>query len=89
MELLGDVGSFGDSVNLDIRLVHGLQQMYHRIKNHFGRIQWYSYVTWVKWKLILVHLETVLISTQDGCMVCVEHAIGLEIILGAPNGTTM
>jgi hypothetical protein len=31
--------------------------------------------------------EIVLTSTQDRCMVCVEHAIGLEIILGAPDGT--
>jgi hypothetical protein len=86
MELLSDVGSFGDSVNLDIRLVHGLHQIYHRLKNHFGRTQWYSYVMWVKWELVLVHLEIVLISTQDRGMVCVERAIGLEIILGTPNG---
>jgi hypothetical protein len=32
-------------------------------------------------------LETVLISTQDGCTVCVEHAIALEVILGTPDGT--
>jgi len=89
MELLGDVGSYRDSFNLDIRYVHGLRLMYHGIKNHFGRIQWYSYVMWVKWKLVSVHLETVLISTQDRCMVCVERAIGLEIILASPNGTTM
>ena len=25
--------------------------------------------------------------TQDRCMVCVERAIGLEIIFDAPNGT--
>ena len=27
-----------------------------------------------------MHLERVLILTQDSCMVCVEHAIGLEIV---------
>jgi hypothetical protein len=86
MELLGDVGSFGDSVNIDIRLVHGLHQMYHRIKNHFGRSLWYSYMTWVKWKLVSVHLETMLMSL-DRCMVCVKHTIGSEIVVGAPNGT--
>jgi len=24
-----------------------------------GHNRWYSYVTWVKWKLVLVHLEIV------------------------------
>ena len=33
-----------------------------------------------------VRLEIVLILTQDRCTVCVEHNIGLEIILHAPNG---
>jgi hypothetical protein len=42
-------------------------------------------VTWVKWKLILFHLETVLILTQDRCTVCVERTIGSEIILDTPN----
>ena len=27
------------------------------------------------------------ISTQDRCMICDEHTIGLEIILDAPDGT--
>jgi hypothetical protein len=34
----------------------------------------------VKWKVVLVHLEIVLISTHDRCTVCVESTIGLEII---------
>jgi hypothetical protein len=29
-------------------------------------------VMWVKWKLISVHLEIVLILAQDRCMVCAE-----------------
>ena len=29
----------------------------------------------------------VLILTQDRCMVCVEHTIGSDIILDAPDGT--
>jgi hypothetical protein len=44
--LLGDdahvkvcFGPFGDSVHLDTRLVHVLRQMYHRLRNHFGRTQ--------------------------------------------------
>jgi hypothetical protein len=67
--------------------VHGLHQMYHRLKNHFECTLWYSYVTWVKWKIVSVHLETMLILTQDRYTVCVECAIGSEIILGAPKGT--
>jgi hypothetical protein len=42
-------------------------------------------VTWIKWKLILVCLEIVLINTQDRCTVYVEHAIGSEIILGTTD----
>jgi hypothetical protein len=64
---LGDIGRveprfgpFGDSNNLDTRLVHGLRRMNHRYGNHFGQTRWYSKVTCVKWKLILVHLEIVL-----------------------------
>jgi hypothetical protein len=30
-------GPIGDSANLDTRLVHGLCQTYHRLRNHFGR----------------------------------------------------
>ena len=30
--------------------------------------------------------DIVLILTQDRCMVCVEHIIGSEIILDAPDG---
>jgi hypothetical protein len=44
-------------------------------------------VTWVKWKLISVYLEIVLILTQDWCTVCAERGISLEIILGARDGT--
>ena len=35
--------------------------------------------------LILVHLEIVLILTQDKCTVCVERTIGSEIISDAPD----
>ena len=44
VELLGDVdlvesrfGPFGDSVSVSARLVHGLRQMYHRLRNPFAR----------------------------------------------------
>jgi hypothetical protein len=49
MELLGDVGyvesrfsQFGDGVSVSARFVHGLRQMYHRLRNHFGSTGWYS-----------------------------------------------
>ena len=60
--------------------------MSHGLRNGFGRTRWYSYVMRLKWKLISVSLEILLILTQDRCMVCVEHTIGSEIILDAPNG---
>jgi hypothetical protein len=44
-------------------------------------------VTRLKWKLDSVHLEIVLILTQDRCIIYVEHTEGLEIILDAPDGT--
>ena len=66
MVLLGDEAQlearfalFGDSANLEARSVPGLRRTYHRHENHFGRNRWYSYVTWLKWKLVLLHLEIV------------------------------
>jgi hypothetical protein len=44
-------------------------------------------MTWIKWKLVLIHSETVLVTMQDGFIVCAERAIGLKIILDAPDGT--
>ena len=41
-------------------------------------------MTRLKWKLVSVRLEIVLILTQDRSMVCVERTIGSEIILDAP-----
>ena len=43
---------------------------------HFGRTLWNSYVTWVLWNLISVHLEAVLVSEHDSCTVCAKHTIG-------------
>jgi hypothetical protein len=47
MELLGDLahveshfGPFGDSANLDMRLVHYLHRTRHRLRNHFGHTRW-------------------------------------------------
>jgi hypothetical protein len=41
----------------------------------------------LKWMLVSVYLEIVLILTQDRCMVCAEHSIGSKIILDASDGT--
>ena len=68
--------------------MHGLHQTYNRLRNHFGRSQWYFKVTRLKWKLDSVNLEIVLILTQDKCTVCAERTIGSKIILDAPNGTS-
>ena len=64
-----------------------MRQTCHRLRNCFGHTQWYSYMTGLKWKLITVCLEIVLILMQDRSTVCVERTIGSEIILDAPDGT--
>jgi hypothetical protein len=42
----------------------------------------------LKWKLDSVHLEIVLILTQDGCTVCAKRTVGSEIVLDTPDGTS-
>jgi hypothetical protein len=42
---------------------------------------------WVKWNLVSVRLETVLVSVQYRCTVCAEHTIGSKIVLVAPDDT--
>ena len=44
-------------------------------------------MTRLRWKLDLVHLEIVLILTQDRCMVYAEPTIPLEVILDTPDRT--
>jgi hypothetical protein len=77
MELLCDMGQeearfypFGDCVNLGARYVLSLRQTYRRLVNHFGHTRWYSYLTWLKWKLVSVHLGIVLVSMHERCTVC-------------------
>ena len=55
--------------------------MHHRLRNYFGCTRWYTDVTWVKWILISVYFEIVLVSTQDRGTVCVQRTIGSEISL--------
>jgi hypothetical protein len=45
-------------------------------------------VTRLKWKLILVRSEKVLLLMQDRCTVCAGRTIGSEIILDVSDGTT-
>jgi hypothetical protein len=41
----------------------------------------------LKWLLVSVYLEIVLILTQDSCTVCAERTTGLKIISDTPDGT--
>ena len=77
-------GLFRDSACIGARLVHGLRKTYHRLRNHYGRTR--SYPGSRGSSESSVHLEIVLILTQDRCMVYVERTIGSEIILDAPDG---
>jgi hypothetical protein len=42
---------------------------------------------YVKWKLVFVRLEIVLVSVQDRFTVCGECTSGMETILGTPDRT--
>jgi hypothetical protein len=44
-------------------------------------------MTRLKWKLVSVRLEIVLILTLDRCTVCAEPTIGLEIVFDKADGT--
>ena len=44
-------------------------------------------MTRIKWKLVSVLSEIVLILMEDRCTVCVERTIGSKIILDALDGT--
>jgi hypothetical protein len=85
-QLEAPFGLFGDSVNLDVRSLHGLHRMSNRLKNHFGHTRWNAKVTWVKWQHASGYMEAVLISTSDWCTVCVESTTGMETILALPGG---
>jgi hypothetical protein len=61
--------------------------MYLRLRNSYGCTGWYSYVTRLNYKLVSVHLEIVVILTQDRCTICTERIVGSEIILDAPGAT--
>ena len=58
------------------------------LRNSLGRTRWYSEVTRLKWKLVSVRLEIVLILSQDRCTVYAERTIGSKNILDALDGTS-
>jgi hypothetical protein len=62
-------------------------KMHYRLRNNFRCSQWYSLVMRLKWKLVLVCFDIVLIMTQDRCIVCTEHTTGSEVIWYAPDRT--
>ena len=39
---------------------------------------------WVLWNHVLDHLEIVLVSVEDRCMVCAKRCIGSDIVFNAP-----
>jgi hypothetical protein len=91
--LVGDVGqverrfgSHGDGVNLG-EIGARFAQNVPQACNSFWPYPMVLLGYVVKCKLVSIHLEIVLISIQDSCMVCTEHPIGLEIVLGTPDGT--
>jgi hypothetical protein len=93
MDLLCDFGHvessfnpFGDSGSVSASYVHGLLETYHRHRT-FWTHPMVLLVMRLKWMLVLVCLEIVLILTQDRFTVCVECTIGLKIILDEPVGT--
>jgi hypothetical protein len=93
MVLLHDVdqvearfGPFVDSVIVDARQVHSLWNVQYVWKSFWThRMELLRYVGQVE--LFWVDLEMLFISVQDRWMVCAKCTIGLEIFLGAPNGS--
>jgi hypothetical protein len=41
----------------------------------------------LKWELVSVYLEIVIILIEDWCIVYAERTIGSKIVLDTPNGT--
>jgi hypothetical protein len=58
--------------------VHSLIRKY-TLGNHFLRTLWNSLVTWVKWKLVSVHLQIVVTL-----VLCAEYTTGMEFFLPHP-----
>jgi hypothetical protein len=90
MELLGDVGhvkSHFGPFGVSVSAVYDRSMVFTKHRNQFGHTRWFSLATRLKWKLVSVCMEIVLILTQDWNAVCAKHTISLEIILDVPSGT--
>jgi hypothetical protein len=90
MKLLGDVGHVKSHFGLfgvGVSAVYDRCIVFTKHRNHFGHTRRFSLVTRLKWKLVSVCMEIVLILTQDWNAVCAKRTIGLEIILDIPSGT--
>ena len=78
---------FGDGVSVGARLVHGLCQMYHRLR----KLVWTHLMVLpgdeAEVKAHFGPLEDSANLDADRCMVCAERTIGSEIILDVPDGT--
>jgi hypothetical protein len=46
-------------------------------------------VTRLKWKLVSLYLETVLVLVQEWCTICAKHTTGSKVILDAPDRIPM
>ena len=88
MELLGDVGHVESRpVRMEMVLVLVQDRCTVCAIYRLGRTRWYSYVTKLNRKLVLVRFEIVLILTHDRCMVCAEGTTSSEIVLDAHDRT--
>ena len=94
MDLLGDVGhvesrfsAFGDSVSVECKIGARFHVKRTRASESFYTNPMVLLVTMLKCKNDLVHLEIVLILTQDRCMLYSEPTISLEVILDTPDRT--
>ena len=81
------VGPFGGSVSLAQDRCMVCDECTSGIEIIFGTPDWYSKVMYVKWKLVSVRFEIVLVLAQDRCTVCAECTSGSKIILGTPDHT--
>jgi hypothetical protein len=89
MDLLSDIGHlescfnpFGDCVIVSAKLGTWFAP------NIAHKLFWtHLSVTRLKWMLVLVYLEILLILTQDRCTVWAECTLGSELILDAPDGS--
>ena len=66
------VGPFGGSVSLAQDRCMVCTECTTCMEIALGTPEWYSKVTYVKWKIVSVRFEIVLVLAQDRCTVCAE-----------------